>query len=89
MRNSPDGLRDTLSPDKAGAPPAAARSRQAGGRAGLGLALVAPGSVIALAAYAGAGQVDWRSAALSFFPSDNACARGRASLPSNGVISMG
>jgi uncharacterized protein len=25
-----------------------------------GLALVAPGSVIALAAYAGAGQVDWR-----------------------------
>src|ERR1700694_2772011 len=27
---------------------------------GLGLALVAPGSVIALVAYAGAGQVDWR-----------------------------
>ena len=27
---------------------------------GFGLALVAPGSVIALAAYAGAGQVDWR-----------------------------
>jgi hypothetical protein len=25
----------------------------------------------------------------AFFPSDNACARGRASLPSNGVISMG
>ena len=26
---------------------------------GLGLALVAPGSVIAIVAYAGAGQVDW------------------------------
>src|SRR5580692_11092937 len=33
--------------------------RQVEGR-GLGLALVAPGSVIALVAYAGAGQVDWR-----------------------------
>src|SRR5216683_5241420 len=32
MRNSPDGLRDTLSPGKAGAPPAAARSRQARAR---------------------------------------------------------
>ena len=31
-----------------------------GRRPGLGLALVAPGSVIALVAYAGAGQVDWR-----------------------------
>src|ERR1700730_753689 len=35
MRNSPDGLRDTLSPGKAGALPAAARSRRAkaGGQA--------------------------------------------------------
>src|SRR5712671_4337642 len=32
MRNSPDGLRDTLSPGKAGAPPTAARSRQARAR---------------------------------------------------------
>src|SRR5712671_2439406 len=32
MRNSPDGLRDTLSPGRAGAPPAAARSRQARAR---------------------------------------------------------
>jgi hypothetical protein len=32
MRNSPDGLRDTPSPGKAGAPPAAARSRQARAR---------------------------------------------------------